>query len=472
MPKRVLTQTGREHDLKDRYNKIILRTILVLLFLVISFNVISNSKLESRFVSAQEVHGQIIEISDRFVVLNWTVQENLTYNSFRIEIEDKSLNETSTWSIIRINHTINPLHNEVNLVNYTENDGNVYLSQKETSLNFTFFKIPENVTSVQVKVNGLNTDSPYQISIYSSNTSIVENGIERFIQTTEEEIFWITEDFNTLQSIEEALKYSRMATTITILVIVLIFVIIFVIIARIDVPFNRVAYVFIFPALFALVLLEIYPILYGLVLSFTSYNLMRGEVPQVNWLENYVQIAKNPQLPIAFTTSLVWSTIIILLKIFLGFVLAYIIQYKVKRKKVWYLLIYLPWAIPAYIKILSWRTFIQGSGGDSLFNLLLGTNVNLMNQPYVALFLACFVEVWDSIPLITTLFLGGLRSIPNELNDIAQIDQISERTSIRRIILPLIKPIILPAIILEIIKTFGSFNVAFLFTGGYPLLPY
>ena len=115
---------------------------------------------------------------------------------------------------------------------------------------------------------------------------------------------------------------------------------------------------------------------------------------------------------------------------------------------------------------------MHGSGGDSLFNLLMGTNINLINQPYVAFFVACFVEVWDSIPLITTLFLGGLTSIPKELNDVAKVDQISERTTIRKIIVPLIKPIILPAIILEIIKTFGSFNVAFLLTNGYPLLSY
>jgi arabinogalactan oligomer/maltooligosaccharide transport system permease protein len=432
-----------------------------------------NEQTKIGFVTAQETNHHIVEIGDRFVVLNWTVQENYTFSGFRIEVYDSSLNLSQTWSVIQINSTMSPNYiDQVNLVNYTDSLGEIFYSQKEFSLNFTYFIVPTNTKSIQVKINGLKTTNPYQIQIYSTNSSLVINNDFSILLVEEEETFWITEEFTTLQSIDEVLKYSKTATTITILAIILIFVIIFVIIAKIEVPFNRVAYVFIFPALFALVLLEVYPMLYGIVLSFTSYNLRRGEIPQFNWLENYVHITNNPQLPIAFTTTLVWSTIIIFLKIFLGFVLAYLIHYKVKRKKVWYLLLYLPWVIPTYIKILSWRTFIQGSGGESLFNLLLGTNVNLMNQPYVALLLACFVEVWDSIPLITTLFLGGLSSIPKELNDIAKVDQISERASIRKIIIPLIKPIILPAIILEIIKTFGSFNVAFLFTSGYPLLPY
>jgi len=423
--------------------------------------------------TAQETNNHIVEIGDRFVILNWTIQENYSFSGFRIEIYDSSLNHSHTWSIIQINQTATPnSFDQVNLVNYTDSNGEILTSQKEISQNFTYFIVPTGTKSIQVKVNGLKTTNPYKMQIYSANSTLVLNNELSILLVEEEESFWITEEFFTLQSIDEALKYSKTATTITILAIILVFIVIFVIIAKIDVPFNRVAYVFIFPALFALILLEVYPMLYGIVLSFTSYNLRRGEIPKFNWLENYIHITNNPQLPIAFTTTLVWSTIIIFLKIVLGFALAYLIHYKVKRKKVWYLLLYLPWVIPTYIKILSWRTFIQGSGGESLFNMLFGTNVNLINQPYVALLLACFVEVWDSIPLITTLFLGGLSSIPKELNDIAKVDQISERTSIRKIIIPLIKPIILPVIILEIIKTFGSFNVAFLFTSGYPLLPY
>jgi arabinogalactan oligomer/maltooligosaccharide transport system permease protein len=443
--------------------------ILITLCLIIS----ENEQMKIGLSTAQETNSHIVEIGDRFVILNWTIPENYSFSGFRIEIYDSSLNLSHTWSIIQINQTATPNYfDQVNLVNYTDSNGDILTSQKEISLNFTYFIVPTSTNSIQVKVNGLKTINPYQIQIYSTNSTLVPNNELSILLVEEEESFWITEEFSTLQSIDEALKYSRTATTITILAIILVFIVIFVIIAKIDVPFNRVAYVFIFPALFALVLLEVYPMLYGIVLSFTSYNLRRGEIPQFNWLENYIHISNNPQLPIAFTTTLVWSTIIIFLKIVLGFVLAYIIHYKVKRKKAWYLLLYLPWVIPTYIKILSWRTFIQGSGGESLFNMLFGTNVNLINQPYVALLLACFVEVWDSIPLITTLFLGGLSSIPKELNDIAKVDQVSERASIRKIIIPLIKPIILPVIILEIIKTFGSFNVAFLFTSGYPLLPY
>jgi len=421
-------------------------------------------------VLAQEGSAEIVDIQDRYILLNWSIPDNASFNSFRIDYT----NETGfnhTWSVIFLNQTLEHEENFFSPVNFTISDSN-FLAQKKLTLNYTVYVVSNESDSIQARITGLLPFQKYHFSIYLVNASLVEFSNTYFIQQSSDELFWNSEEIETLQSIEEQLQYSKLATSLSLLVIVILFIAAFIFLAKKDVPFNKAAYVFIFPALLALVLLEVYPILYGIFLSFTSYNLKRGEQPVFNAFNNYAHITENPQLPIAFTTTLVWSTLIIVAKIVLGFILAYIIQYKVKRKKLWYLFLYIPWAIPSYIKILSWRTFFHGTGGVSFFNTLFGTNVNLLSQPYVALFLACFVEVWDSIPLITTLFLGGLSSIPRQLNDVADVDQIRESSKIRRIIIPLIKPIILPAIILEIIKTFGSFNVAFLLTNGYPLLSY
>ena len=452
-----------------RKTKIRMVIIVFLIFIGISLPLIN--KTRNSFVSAQNIDVEIIDVFDRFVFLNWSTEDTALYNSFRINIYDSQINESYDWSMVYINQSVDFTSIGFSLVNYSISNL-VYSAQKISTSNFSLYLIPSESRTVQAEVNGLKPTSIYSISLFIANSTIIRNDDSSIIKIDTELLLWESEEFETLQSPEDALEYSRNSTIISLVIIISLFIILFVFLARKDVPFNRIAYLFIFPALFALVILEIYPIIYGIVLSFTSYHLKRGEVPSFNWLENYANISNNPQLPIAFTTTMVWSIIIIFAKIVLGFFIAYLIQYKVKRKVIWYLLLYLPWAIPSYIKILSWRTFIQGNAGVSFFNFLFGTNVNLITQPYTTLFIACFVEVWDSIPLITTLFLGGLSSIPRELNDLAEVDQIEERTRIRRIIVPLIKPIILPVIILEIIKTFGSFNVAFLLTKGYPLLSY
>ncbi len=455
---------------KRRRRRSIGKKLLLFIFLggFLFFSLLFNT---GEFTVAQNEDVVLTYIGDRYIVVNWTVPTSSIYDGFRIDYYDFNLNKSFTWSIVLLNESEETTYEYFSQVNYSISE-ELYLSQKLQTINFTVYLVDITSETIQAKITGFQPVQIYSISIYLVNTSLVLDDGNYKIHTISEELFWESNQIETLQSSEDQLEYSKLATSLSILVIAIIFIALFVYFAKKDVPFNKIAYVFIFPALLALVLLEVYPILYGIFLSFTSYNLQRGENPIFNGIKNYAHITENPQLPIAFTTTLVWSTLIIIAKIVIGFILAYIIQFKVKRKKLWYLVLYIPWAIPSYIKILSWRTFVHGNGGSSFFNLLFGTNVNMLTQPYVTLIIACFVEVWDSIPLITTLFLGGLSTIPNELNDIADIDQIREGTRIRKVVIPLVKPIILPAIILEIIKTFGSFNVAFLLTKGYPLLSY
>lgn len=444
---------------------------LAILFMFFSLSFFQGINDSLSLVSAQSEEAEVIEIHDRSIILNWTIPSIQNFNSFRISLLSNQSEEESTWTMILLNNTIEVSTNSFSLVNYSTSDS-LHSAQKIHTSNFTSYVIENTAETVQTEINGLEPSTNYTVNLYLSNSSLFVENESQVLFILNEEFYWNSTIIETKISSEDTFEYSRRATVLSLLFIVVIFIVIFYIIARKDVPFNRIAYMFIFPALFALVLLEIYPIIYGVILSFTSYNLTRGEIPKFNWLQNYANVAENPQLPIAFTTTLVWTSLIIIAKILLGFLIAYLIHFKVKRKKLWYLFLYLPWAIPSYIKILSWRTFIQGNAGDSFFNMLFGTNVNLVSQPYIALIIACFVEVWDSIPLIATLFLGGMSSIPRELNDLAEIDQIGEGTRIRKIVVPLIKPIIIPAIILEIIKTFGSFNVAFFLTKGYPILSY
>ncbi|MCG3221434.1 MAG: ABC transporter permease subunit [Candidatus Heimdallarchaeota archaeon] len=460
-----------EADSMRKMNRKTVFFCLTLLIIFLSLNFFQGNNFNTTLVSAQQEKAEVVEIQDRSIILNWTIPSIHNFNSFRISLLSNQSKEESTWTMILFNNSIEVSITSFSLANFSS-DGIVKSAQKIHTANFTSYVVETTAESVQTKITGLQPSTNYTFFLYLSNSSLVVEEENQVIYLLTEELYWNSTIIKTQLSSEDAIEYSRRATILTLLFIVVIFVVIFYFFAKKDVPFNRIAYIFIFPALFALVLLEIYPIIYGVILSFTSYNLRRGEIPKFNWFQNYANVAENPQLPIVFTTTLVWTTLIIIAKILLGFFIAYLIHFKVKRKKLWYLFLYLPWAIPSYIKILSWRTFIQGNAGDSFFNMLFGTNVNLGSQPYITLIIACFVEVWDSIPLITTLFLGGMSSIPRELNELAEIDQIGEGTSIRKIVVPLIKPIILPAIILEIIKTFGSFNVAFFLTKGYPILSY
>ena len=55
-------------------------------------------------VLAQEGSAEIVDIQDRYILLNWSIPDNASFNSFRIDYT----NETGfnhTWSVIFLNQT-------------------------------------------------------------------------------------------------------------------------------------------------------------------------------------------------------------------------------------------------------------------------------------------------------------------------------------------------------------------------------
>ena len=152
--------------MQGKKRKITLRISVLLILIAFCLSVSENEQMKLSLTTAQETNHHIVEIGDRFVILNWTIQENYSFNGFRIEIYDSSLNLSQTWSIIQINQTsLLDYFDQVNLVNYTDSYGEIFTSQKEVSLNFTYFIVPSSTKSIQVKINGLKTSNPYHLQI-------------------------------------------------------------------------------------------------------------------------------------------------------------------------------------------------------------------------------------------------------------------------------------------------------------------
>ncbi|MCG3223900.1 MAG: hypothetical protein H7647_05505, partial [Candidatus Heimdallarchaeota archaeon] len=92
--------------MQRKKRKITVRITVFLIVIALCMIASENEQTKIGFVTAQETNRHIVEIGDRFVVLNWTVQENYTFSGFRIEVFDSSLNLSQTWSVIQINSTM------------------------------------------------------------------------------------------------------------------------------------------------------------------------------------------------------------------------------------------------------------------------------------------------------------------------------------------------------------------------------
>lgn len=225
-------------------------------------------------------------------------------------------------------------------------------------------------------------------------------------------------------------------------------------------------YLFLLPFLTIFAAFQVYPMIYGVVISFFRFRGLAER--QFVGLDNYVRLFNNPQFYQALenTTYYTLGTLIILIPIPLIF--AALLNSKLtKFASVYQSAMFLPALTSLVIVGAVFRLLLDERGG--LVNAALAT-IGIAPQKWLnsaalvipSLLILAFWR-WAGINLI--YFLSGLTTIPHELYEAAEIDG---ATGVRRfwhITLPLLKPVI---IFVLIISTIGGYQ---LFTEVYVLWP-
>lgn len=249
-------------------------------------------------------------------------------------------------------------------------------------------------------------------------------------------------------------------------------------------PNARYAYLFIAPSVIVMLLLVFYPLLNGILLSFTNATQMNATrvigqrvIPATytffaNPLENYRAVLETPQYNFwsIFGQTVLWTGLNVLPHILIGLGLALLLNRKIKGRAVYRVLLILPWAVPSYISAFAWRFLYNGDFGffNNLINSLGGADVPWLSDPGWAMFAVVVANTWLAIPFNMVTMLGGLQSIPGELYEAAVVDGANEWEKFNHITLPLLRPVLMTVTLLGVIWTFNSFNIIFLVSEGGP----
>lgn len=238
---------------------------------------------------------------------------------------------------------------------------------------------------------------------------------------------------------------------------------------------NKIAYLYIAPALFVVLLVSIFPIIYGVGLSFFNMNLytMGSGTVKFVWFKNYAKAlgGLDAQFFTVLIRTFLWTGINVFFHVTIGLLIALVLNRQgLKLKGLYRTLIILPWAVPQFVTALVWRMLYNDQFGFiNLFLKTLGMNpVHWLTDGKIAFISVIIVNVWLGFPFMTMVATGALQSISKEYYEAADIDGASFFQKLFKITLPLLKPAMLPAVILGTIWTFTNFNVIYLITGGGP----
>lgn len=234
---------------------------------------------------------------------------------------------------------------------------------------------------------------------------------------------------------------------------------------------NRIAYLFLSPALLILGLVILYPLLNTFWLSFQYKILIRPDQDHFAGSGNYLKAFLDPDIRSAAWHTLVFTVTSVSAKIIFGMLGALLLNVKM-RGAAWVRSLYmLPWLVPSVVAALVWRWIFNDQFGiaNEFVKQLGGLPVNWLGQAGTAMFAVILVDVWRGLPLMTVLLLAGLQTIPREILEAAMIDGAGVWLRFWRVILPLLKPVLYMAGTLSLIGTFNSFNIIYTLTGGGPL---
>jgi arabinogalactan oligomer/maltooligosaccharide transport system permease protein len=228
-------------------------------------------------------------------------------------------------------------------------------------------------------------------------------------------------------------------------------------------------YLFLAPAILAMVLAVFVPFAIGVGLAFVDKD------GAITGFQNFEQILEGDQDPSFYWTlgiTIVWTIANVILHLAIGICLALALnRTDLRFKGLYRVLLIVPWAVPSYITALLWKYMFHYEEGavNAVVGMFGGDKVNWLGESVVTNFVANLAtNTWLGFPFMMVVTLGALQSIPKDLYEAADIDGASRYQSFRHITLPLLKPALVPAIILGTIWTFNMFNVIYLVSNGGP----
>lgn len=229
---------------------------------------------------------------------------------------------------------------------------------------------------------------------------------------------------------------------------------------------NAAGYVFLFPWLIGFFLLAVGPILASFYLSFTDYDV--SSPPEWIGLENYdFMINYDSRFWQALRVTFVFVVLSVPAKLIFALAVAMLLDKGIRAVGLYRAMFYLPSILGGSIAVaILWRQLFENNGVINSFLALLGVQGPYwLSDPDYSLYTIVVLAIWQfGSPML--IFLAGLRAIPQELYEAAEIDAASKSKQFFTITVPMLAPVIFFNLVLQMIEAFKSFSGAFIISGG------
>ena len=204
--------------------------------------------------------------------------------------------------------------------------------------------------------------------------------------------------------------------------------------------------------------------------SLQRYNLnlpmMRGFI----WFDQYIQLFQSAAFWNTVWVSLLYAVITVTVELGLGLGIALLLRRSNWLNNMLSIALLMPLMVAPAIASLMWKLMTHPDFGilSYLLTLVGITDFRWASAPSSALFTVILVDVWVYTPFMMILLLAGLRSLPRQPFEAAELDGVPASFVFFRITLPMLMPYIITAALFRMLDSIQQFDIVYAMTQGGP----
>lgn len=227
-------------------------------------------------------------------------------------------------------------------------------------------------------------------------------------------------------------------------------------------------YALILPWILGFLIWNLYPFIRSLYLSFTEYNIFQP--PRWVGLENYVRMFQDEQFWLSLRLTLLYAAFNVPLGLAGALGVALLLNRSVFGIGIWRTIYYIPAVLPAAAVALLWRWMLSPESG--LINFALQPVYRALNMqplqwftdPNLVLPAFVIMGMWGVFGANSVILLAGLKNIPKELYEAAELDGAGNWRKFWNVTIPMVSSTLFYNLVTGIIGSLQVFTQAFFIT--------
>jgi len=250
---------------------------------------------------------------------------------------------------------------------------------------------------------------------------------------------------------------------------------------RIRNPQVIASFIFVFPAVFILVVGLIIPVANAFYLSFFDWDMgTPWETATFLGLDNYRRMLTDESIVESILVTILYVSFTTIIEMVLGIALALALEKPIRGAAIFRTIFILPLMVSPVVVGLIWKYMLDArTGVINHYVEAIGQAIPILQEfgfvrhaylgdPQLALPALIVTDVWQWTPFIFIIILAGLQALPTDVMEAAYLDGANWWQMTLRIKLPMMLPLIIVTLLMRVIDVFRALEVIFIMTFGGP----